>query len=297
MADSDISFWSRWQMPLAFIVIAALVIAGGYASYIFIFTSQASADAGLVAGEGDSVSVQYIGMFEDGRVFDTSIQSVAENDTLYPKSLSFSSRYDYAPLNFTIGTGSMIKGFENGVVGMAANQTKTIIIPPEMGYGQPDASLIFTRDLVETVPVYEWFGNSTDFVSTYGDQPLEGMNVKSVKYGWNVTVFFVDGETGQVMLRNSPSPGEILTLEGSWSLKVVSIDTSANVGLGEITIRNLVYPDIVGKEIYTDAASGQQFFITAVDEAAGTFTTDYNREVVGKTLVFKVTVVSIIPSA
>ena len=87
------SIWKQWEiMALLFIVVAALVIGGGYAAYGAFSTSQSPVDSGPTVQLGDTVYVDYIGMFENGRVFDTSIQSVAENDTLYPKSLSFSSQ-------------------------------------------------------------------------------------------------------------------------------------------------------------------------------------------------------------
>ena len=73
--------------------------------------------------------------------------------------------------------------------------------------------------------------------------------------------------------------------------KVISIDTNANGGDGEIVIRHLLYPDDAGE--VSGENEGGQFIVSDVDLDSGTFTLDYNREVVGKTLIFKVTVVSI----
>jgi FKBP-type peptidyl-prolyl cis-trans isomerase 2 len=292
MAKLDKAFWSRWEvMFLLFIVIVSLIIAGGFASYNVISTKQNTAELGATVKTGDAVSVDYIGMFEDGTVFDTSIRSVAENNTMYPKSLSFSIRPDYTPLNFTVGAGQMIHGFDTGVVGMAVNQTSVIIIPPEDGYGYSDPALFETRSLSETVPVYEWFGNTTEFVQAFVVDPIIGTNVKNQKYGWNMTVFQVD-PSGNVLVKNNPLPNEIIRPNEEWNSKVISIDTSANMGAGEIVIQHLLTNEVVGHKIFTNE-QGRQFFITQVDTNAGTYTIDFNTEVTGKTLIFKVTIVTL----
>jgi FKBP-type peptidyl-prolyl cis-trans isomerase 2 len=67
------------------------------------------------AKEGDTVKVHYTGKLDDGTVFDSS----RERD----------------PLEFKLGSGQVIPGFENGIVGMEEGGTKTVTIPPEEAYG------------------------------------------------------------------------------------------------------------------------------------------------------------------
>jgi peptidylprolyl isomerase len=67
------------------------------------------------AQNGDRVRVSYIGRFVDGEVFDSSEGQV--------------------PLEFTIGTGEVIPGFDNGVLGLAAGESRTVEVAPEDGYG------------------------------------------------------------------------------------------------------------------------------------------------------------------
>ncbi len=282
-------------MFILFIVIVALVIAGAYTSYALLSSPQSGIGSGNHVNIGDAVAVEYIGMFEDGTVFDTSMQSVAENNTLYPKSLSFAPRSMYSPLNFTVGAGQMIAGFDSGVLGMVVGQTKTLAIPPEQGYGPTDQSLIIQKPLTLSVPVYEWMGNSTDFQNTFQISPTEGTNVKNVKYGWNMTVYHVDYASDMVLLKNNPFMGEIITMPEGWNSRVISIDTSANMGEGEIIVQHLLSPSNVKAVMHTDEA-GNQFVISSVDTVSGTYTVDYNREVVGKTLIFKVTLVSHTPT-
>ena len=71
---------------------------------------------------GDVVRVHYTGKLEDGSQFDSSVGR--------------------APLEFTVGAGQMIAGFDAGVVGMAVGEKKTILIDPDHGYGQKDPTAI-----------------------------------------------------------------------------------------------------------------------------------------------------------
>lgn len=48
------------------------------------------------------------------------------------------------PLTFTIGNGSMIQGFEHGIIGMQEGQTKTFVVPPQDAYGMIDPEAVVT---------------------------------------------------------------------------------------------------------------------------------------------------------
>jgi FKBP-type peptidyl-prolyl cis-trans isomerase 2 len=65
--------------------------------------------------EGSKVKVHYTGKFEDNQVFDTS--------------------KDKEPLEFTLGEGQLIPGFENGLVGLTTGDKKTVELEPEQAYG------------------------------------------------------------------------------------------------------------------------------------------------------------------
>lgn len=67
--------------------------------------------------EGDTVKVHYTGKLKDGSVFDTSRQ---RNE----------------PLEFTLGQGQLIPGFEKAVVGLTVGDNATVNIPPEEAYGE-----------------------------------------------------------------------------------------------------------------------------------------------------------------
>jgi FKBP-type peptidyl-prolyl cis-trans isomerase 2 len=97
-------------------------------------------ESGIVKA-GDTVQVDYTGKLENGTVFDTSKEDVAKQAGIYVNGRT------YAPLAFVAGSGKIIKGFDNGVIGMKVGDEKTITIPPEEAYGEYDKSL------VQSVPI------------------------------------------------------------------------------------------------------------------------------------------------
>ncbi len=78
--------------------------------------------------EGDKIKVEYTRKLEDGNVFD-------------------SSEKHGKPLEFEVGAGKVIKGFDAGVIGMKKTQKKKITITPEQGYGQ------VRKELLKKVPI------------------------------------------------------------------------------------------------------------------------------------------------
>lgn len=82
--------------------------------------------------KGDLVTVEYVGTFDDGKVFDTSMEEVAVKAGVKdPKRL-------YEPTEFRVGSGEMIAGFEDAVMGMEMGEVKKVAIPPEKAYGPRD---------------------------------------------------------------------------------------------------------------------------------------------------------------
>jgi FKBP-type peptidyl-prolyl cis-trans isomerase 2 len=73
---------------------------------------------------GDTVKVEYTGKLEDGTVFDSTDNHGGE------------------PLEFQVGSGQLIPGFDKGVVGMEKGEEKEIKIPPKDGYGEHNPVMI-----------------------------------------------------------------------------------------------------------------------------------------------------------
>ncbi len=120
--------------------------------FILIFISQITWAADLqiknnIEGEGaeivnhSKIKVHYLGMLEDGTKFDSS--------------------YDRGePFSFQIGLRQVIKGWETGIIGMKVGGKRTLIIPPELGYGErgagehipPNSTLIFDIEIIDSQP-------------------------------------------------------------------------------------------------------------------------------------------------
>ena len=95
--------------------------------------------SGPEAGPGDQVRVHYVGVAHStGEEFDAS----------YNRG---------APLDFPLGAGRVITGWDQGVVGMKVGGRRRLVIPPHLGYGdrgaggviKPGETLIFVVDLVD----------------------------------------------------------------------------------------------------------------------------------------------------
>jgi FKBP-type peptidyl-prolyl cis-trans isomerase len=94
------------------------------------------AGTGAEAKKGDTVSINYSGTLENGKEFDSS----------YKRN---------QPFEFTLGVGQVIPGFDLGLLGMKVGGKRTIVIPPELGYGSqslaaipPNSTLKFTVELL-----------------------------------------------------------------------------------------------------------------------------------------------------
>lgn len=96
------------------------------------------AGVGAEAKDGDTVTMHYRGTFPDGREFDSSYKHGR-------------------PFSFTVGRGSVIKGFDMGVLGLKVGGKRKLEIPSELGYGArgaghvipPNQDLVFEIELVK----------------------------------------------------------------------------------------------------------------------------------------------------
>jgi len=84
------------------------------------------------AETGDTVRVHYTGKLDDGMIFDSS--------------------WDREPLEFTLGKGQLIEGFEDAVVGMSAGETKTVRVPSGEAYGPRRDDLVLRVDRTHFPP-------------------------------------------------------------------------------------------------------------------------------------------------
>lgn len=78
---------------------------------------------------GREVSVNYTGRLLDGKVFDTSVESVAKDNDMYD------ARRGYSPMTYVVGQQSMIPGWEKGILNQPAGSKLTLIVPSSQAYG------------------------------------------------------------------------------------------------------------------------------------------------------------------
>ena len=132
------------------------------------------------AKNGDTVKVDYTGTLENGTVFDTSVGG--------------------EPLNFTLGEGQMIPGFEQAVLGMKVGESKTVTIPAAEAYGQYNDNWVevVNRENLTNIP------NPEVGQQLQGPRPGGGTGVGTITNVTNTTIT-VDF--------NSPLAGKNLTFE------------------------------------------------------------------------------------
>lgn len=135
---------------------------------------------------GDNVKVHYKGTLTDGTMFDSS--------------------EGRDPLEFTVGAGMMIKGFDNAVLGMEIGESKTVEIPSEDAYGPANPDMVMTFPLV-------------DFPE--GMNPTAGMTIGlSDNMGNNIPATILEVKEDSVVIdANSPLAGKDLVFE----IELVSI--------------------------------------------------------------------------
>ncbi len=135
----------------ALIAIVVIIVLSGLIYFV---------TASPTVGVNDTVQVYYTGKFTNGTVFDSNVGKQT--------------------LNFTVGTGQLIPGFDQGVVGMKLNQNKTLTVPPNLGYGPVNPALIII------VPIKK-FGNQTVQKGTVVTQVANGQQVQGTVTSVNAT--------------------------------------------------------------------------------------------------------------
>lgn len=98
-------------------------------------TAAATAQPGDVVEDGDTVGVYYTGTLDGGAEFDSNVGGDL--------------------LEFTVGEGRVIEGFDKAVLGMAVGDKKTVTIPADQAYGPYREEMVFEMDREQLPPAIE----------------------------------------------------------------------------------------------------------------------------------------------
>ncbi len=103
--------------------IFAILLYPAVLTAVLLFAAQTALADDKSAQKGDNVEVSYVGSLKDGTVFD-------------------SSEKHGTPLKFVVGSGQVIKGFDEAVLGMKQGEEKSFTIQPGDAYGEVNPKLI-----------------------------------------------------------------------------------------------------------------------------------------------------------
>jgi FKBP-type peptidyl-prolyl cis-trans isomerase 2 len=205
-------------------------------------TTKVIKKEGERAEEGDKVEVDYFGYLVDHKIFDTSVQSIGIEYSIL-KTPDFSASRVFEPLKVHVGPEdpdpsdsyiNTVEGFWEGIVGMKAGQSRTVIVPPSKGYGD------ITNTTINTTEEVTMFENMTirEFSKYYPyEEPIEGTVTKHHLWGWNITVDYVNTFEDVVRIKNEPNLHEHITPYG-WDSEVIYKNQSDNGGEGRILVEH-----------------------------------------------------------
>ena len=108
--------------------------------------------AGDKPSVGDTVSVNYVGKFVNGKLFETNVKEVAQ------KEKTFNPMQQYKPIHIAVGVRAVIPGWDEGLMLLNKGAKATFVVPSKLAYGeqgnqiiQPYTPLVFDVELVDII--------------------------------------------------------------------------------------------------------------------------------------------------
>ncbi len=245
------------KIPLLYALMAVVLVACITGAVVLVLSYKPVTNPNPVR-EGDIVQIAYVGMLENGSVFD-------------------SGNY-----TFRTGSGEVIEGVDKAVIGMKIGEKKTVTLSPEEAYGYYDPNNVIVIPLVQEL---NQTVNTTRelFKLTFEEDPEPGKLYELRGMEWPVRVLSVQNET--VTVRHEPEDGMIFDMKDN----VGEVYGTSSVTLREGKIILTSHP-IEGKTVTTVMGEGR---ITEVNETH--MKMDFNHKLAGKTLVFEITLLNFIP--
>jgi peptidylprolyl isomerase len=159
-----------------------------FAALIFVmFATGCIGTEDKIAKVNDTVNVFYTLMLEDGSVYQTN--------------------FGQKPLSFVLGSGQVIKGFDNAIVGMKLRETKTFILTPDQAYGT------YSYDTYADIPISlaEIYNNGP--ISVGSIFPMYDYSTGAIQM-MQGEIMIIDRESGMTrVVTNPPLAGKTLTFD------------------------------------------------------------------------------------
>lgn len=213
---------------------------------------------------GDEVEINYIVKLEDGRVYDTSYEDLAKEVGL--------NKTEYKPLIFTVGSMQVIEGLDEAVKGMRKGEEKTVIIPPEKGFGFRDEARVQEFPRIQENPrIHNISIEEFERLMGRDVEPILNKTYESQFIQWPIRV--LNFSETNVVIRDEPEVN--MTLKTMYEeAKVISVNET------EIRVKITSSP---GAKLNTMV--GQ---VTVLEVNETTIKIDTNPELAGKNLIFTI---------
>jgi FKBP-type peptidyl-prolyl cis-trans isomerase 2 len=257
-----------------------------------------------MAAPGDAVEVDYVGRLDDGKLFDTSIESEAKTSGLYQTGRT------YQPLAFTIGDKSLLPEFEKAIIGMSVGGKKTITIEAKDAYGEATIERsvpvkAFQDTIDQEVPKSAF----SDSISQSVDSSVLGITPEELtkyKVGQMITI-------QGMQVRYVGNSGSLITIEipntsNPFMGKKIEVGAKAELEGNTITIKAVTSTGVIlhvdnksnpfyGKKLTLGLkgkmADGSEIEIKNIDPENITILTQNTHPLAGKRLTFDLTLVKI----
>lgn len=137
--------------------------------------------------KGDFIRLSFTGKLEDGKVFDTTDEAVAKKQEIFDEDKK------YEPMTIIVGSGFLVEGLEEDLIGKKAGDKAVVTVPPEKGYGE----------------------RSLDAIEIVSTKKFEGKIEPGQMVEYNGKVGFIESVSGgRVKVDyNAPLAGKKLTYE------------------------------------------------------------------------------------
>ncbi|MCK4443201.1 MAG: hypothetical protein KAW09_01560, partial [Thermoplasmata archaeon] len=184
---------------------------------------------------------------------------------------------------------------EEAMIDLQVNETISVLVMPEYGFGDHDPSEVRTLSLTETMDQIQII-SSVDFANRFDSPVVVNVTLKDPIWGWDVRVADVtEGpEDPEVTIVNLPDEGGVYSPYVGFNSRVVRVESGVNEGLGEIELEHILIPSDSNRVMGISPRGDGKFIVVGVNQAAETFEADFNSEKAGSILRYEITVVSVV---